>query len=67
MKERCKHDLLPGSCGFCRLLPSDAAQAAPMNGHDFVAWLGRFAPMPAHHPEPSPPKRPTDSEGLPRS
>ena len=46
MKERCKHDMLPGYCGFCRLLSSDAVQAAPVNGHDFVALLGRFAPHP---------------------
>ena len=58
MKERCKHDMLPGYCGFCRLLSSDAAQAAPVNGHDFVALLGRFAP----HPEPVLPKRPLKAE-----
>ncbi len=67
MLERCKHDMLPGYCGFCRLLSSDAAQAAPMNGHDFVALLGRLAPLTAQHPEPPLPKRPTNRESLPKS
>jgi hypothetical protein len=67
MKERCKHDMLPGYCGYCRLLSSDAEQAAQGNGHDFVAWLGRFAPLTAPHPDPVLPKRPTNRESLPKS
>ena len=63
MNERCKHDMLPGYCAFCRLPSSDAAQAAPMNGHDFVAVLGRFA----HHPDPAIPKPPTNCKPLPKS
>jgi hypothetical protein len=67
MLERCKHDMLPGYCGYCRLLSSDAAQAAPMNGHDVVAWLGRLGPVTAQPAEPSLPKHPTNCESLPKS
>jgi hypothetical protein len=45
MNEHCKHDMLAGYCGFCRLPSSDAERAAQSNGHDVVAWLGRFAPL----------------------
>jgi hypothetical protein len=57
MDERCKHDLLPGHCGFCLLLgPSEPPEYG--NGHEPVDWLGRFA-QPSR---PALPKRRTDHE-----
>jgi hypothetical protein len=41
MKERCKHDLLPGQCGFCHAPSSEPAER--VNGQELVVWLGRFA------------------------
>jgi hypothetical protein len=41
MEERCKHDLLPGHCGFC--LAASPAPAGHGNGHDPVHRLGTFA------------------------
>jgi hypothetical protein len=51
MEERCKHDLLPGQCGFCPV-SSSAPRGLP-DGQEFVAWLGRFtraeSGLPAQH------------------
>jgi len=59
MKERCKHDLLPGQCGFCPVTSSELA--GDHNGQEFVAWLRRFtraqSGLPAqrnHHESPQP-------------
>jgi hypothetical protein len=42
--ERCKHDLLPGQCGFC---PGTSLEPpGHVNGQESVAWLGRFARPP---------------------
>jgi hypothetical protein len=40
MKERCKHDLLPGQCGFCPVTSSEPA--GHVDGQELVAWLGGF-------------------------
>jgi hypothetical protein len=49
--ERCKHDLLPGQCGFCPVTSSEPAEPAEhVSGQEFVAWLGRFN----HHESPEP-------------
>ncbi len=40
MDERCKHDLLPGHCGFCLLARPEPAEHG--NGREPVDWLGRF-------------------------
>jgi hypothetical protein len=56
MDERCKHDLLPGHCGFCLL--ASAKRAEHGNGHEPVDWLGRFA-QPS---EPALPKRRSSHE-----
>jgi len=37
---RCKHDLVPRSCGFCRV-PS--GQAEPLHGPKLTAWLASFS------------------------
>jgi len=44
MEERCKHDLLPGHCGFCQVPSSEPAEQ--VNGRELVEWLGRFARAP---------------------
>jgi hypothetical protein len=44
MKERCKHDLLPGQCGFCPIISSEPA--GQVNDQEFVAWMERFARPP---------------------
>jgi hypothetical protein len=56
MDERCKHDLLPGHCGFC---PETSPRPAEHgNGQEPLGWLGRFA----HPSEPALPKRRTGHE-----
>jgi hypothetical protein len=62
MDERCKHDLLPGQCGFCPVSSSEPRGLA--DGQEFVAWLGRVTPTPPqesgqpaqrhHHESPEP-------------
>ena len=60
MDERCKHDLLPGQCGFCPVSSSELA--GDHNGQEFAAWLGKFTPPPKsgvqarrmHHESPQP-------------
>ena len=54
MEERCKHDLLPGQCGFCQVPSLEPAEH--VNGQELVAWLGRFA----RPPEPGLPGQRTD-------
>ena len=44
MEERCKHDLLPGQCGFCPVTSSEPAEQ--VNGRELVVWLGKFARAP---------------------
>ena len=56
MDERCKHDLLPGHCGFCLLATPGPAE--PGNGQEPLGWLGRLA-QPSG---PAPPKRGTGHE-----
>ena len=56
MEERCKHDLLPGQCGFCQVPSPEAAEH--VDGRELVAWLGRFA----RPPEPGLPGQRTDHE-----
>ena len=41
MEERCKHDLLPGQCGFCQIPSSGPAEH--VDARELVVWLGRFA------------------------
>jgi hypothetical protein len=48
---RCKHDLLVGSCGFCRVA---SGEAEPLHGPKLTAWLASFS-----HESPGP-------EALPR-
>jgi len=40
--ERCKHDLLPGQCGFCPVSSSESP--GDVSGQEFVAGLVRFTP-----------------------
>jgi hypothetical protein len=40
IEDRCKHDLLPGSCGFSQ---AGAGEAAPPPGPQLTAWLASFA------------------------
>ena len=44
MDGRCKHDLLPGQCGFCPVTSSEPAEQ--VNGQELVVWLGKFARAP---------------------
>jgi hypothetical protein len=46
MDKRCKHDLLPGHCGFC--LPASPGQEEHRDDHEPVDWLGRFAQPSGH-------------------
>src|SRR5438046_3578548 len=48
--ERCKHDLLPGQCGFCQVSSSELAER--VTSRELVAWLGGFArPSESARPE----------------
>jgi len=51
MLERCKHDMLRGSCSFCR---GPSEEAEPLKGHKLTAWLAGFARA-AGAPSPSAP------------
>jgi hypothetical protein len=54
--ERCKHDLLPGQCGFCPVTSPEPG--GDLNGQEYMAWLGRFA----RPPESGLPAQHTDHE-----
>jgi len=53
MNERCKHDLLPGQCGFC---PVPSGDPAERTCEELAAWLGRFAGTPMQAVAPATPR-----------